>query len=57
MTASGMINAVGLQGPGVAAWVRDDLPALRAAGARVIVSIWGTTVEDYAPGGRDAVRL
>jgi len=48
MTASGMINAVGLQGPGVAAWVRDDLPALRAAGARVIVSIWGTTVEDYA---------
>jgi dihydroorotate dehydrogenase (NAD+) catalytic subunit len=47
MTASGMINAVGLQGPGVEAWLRDDLPALRAAGARVIVSIWGTTVEDY----------
>jgi dihydroorotate dehydrogenase (NAD+) catalytic subunit len=47
MTASGMINAVGLQGPGVEAWVRDDLPALRAAGARVIVSIWGTTVDDY----------
>ena len=48
MTASGMINAVGLQGPGVEAWVRDDLPALRDAGARVIVSIWGTTVDDYA---------
>ncbi|MFN8026312.1 MAG: dihydroorotate dehydrogenase [Acidimicrobiia bacterium] len=48
MTASGMINAVGLQGPGVEAWLRDDLPALRAAGARVIVSIWGTAVEDYA---------
>jgi len=47
MTASGMINAVGLQGPGVEAWLRDDLPALRAAGARVIVSIWGTAVEDY----------
>ena len=47
MTASGMINAVGLQGPGVEAWLRDDLPALRAAGARVIVSIWGTAVADY----------
>ena len=47
MTASGMINAVGLQGPGVEAWLRNDLPALRAAGARVIVSIWGTAVEDY----------
>jgi dihydroorotate dehydrogenase (NAD+) catalytic subunit len=47
MTASGMINAVGLQGPGVEAWLRDDLPALRAAGARVIVSIWGTAVEDF----------
>jgi dihydroorotate dehydrogenase (NAD+) catalytic subunit len=47
-TASGMINAVGLQGPGVEAWLRDDLPALRAAGARVIVSIWGTSVDDYA---------
>lgn len=48
MTASGMINAVGLQGPGVEAWLRDDLPALRAVGARVIVSIWGTSVDDYA---------
>ena len=28
MTASGMLNAVGLQGPGVAAWVEHDLPAL-----------------------------
>jgi dihydroorotate dehydrogenase (NAD+) catalytic subunit len=47
-TAAGMINAVGLQGPGVEVWLRDDLPALRAAGARVIVSIWGTSVDDYA---------
>ena len=47
-TASGMLNAVGLQGPGVEAWLRDDLPALRAAGARVIVSIWGTSVDDFA---------
>jgi dihydroorotate dehydrogenase (NAD+) catalytic subunit len=47
-SSAGMMNAVGLQGPGVEAWLRDDLPALRAVGARVIVSIWGQTVDDYA---------
>jgi dihydroorotate dehydrogenase (NAD+) catalytic subunit len=46
-TAAGMINAVGLQGPGVEAWRRDQLPALRATGARVVASIWGRSLEDY----------
>ena len=45
---AGMLNSVGLQGPGLAAWVRDDLPALAAVGARVVVSIWGRSVSDYA---------
>jgi dihydroorotate dehydrogenase (NAD+) catalytic subunit len=45
---AGMLNSVGLQGPGLAAWVADDLPALHAAGARVVVSIWGRAVADYA---------
>lgn len=45
---AGMLNSVGLQGPGLAAWMADDLPALQASGARVIVSIWGRTVSDYA---------
>jgi dihydroorotate dehydrogenase (NAD+) catalytic subunit len=44
---AGMINSVGLQGPGVAAWLEDDLPALAATGARVVASIWGRTVEEY----------
>ncbi|HEX3793218.1 MAG TPA: dihydroorotate dehydrogenase [Acidimicrobiales bacterium] len=44
---AGMLNSVGLQGPGLAAWLRDDLPALAATGARVVVSIWGQTVADY----------
>jgi dihydroorotate dehydrogenase (NAD+) catalytic subunit len=44
----GMLNGVGLQGPGVAAWLADELPALEASGARVVVSIWGHRVEDYA---------
>jgi dihydroorotate dehydrogenase (NAD+) catalytic subunit len=43
----GMINSVGLQGPGVEAWLADDVPALVAAGARIVASIWGTTVEEY----------
>jgi dihydroorotate dehydrogenase (NAD+) catalytic subunit len=54
MTAAGMMNAVGLQGPGVPAWVAVDLPELRAAGARVIASVWGTTLDDF---GRAAKLL
>jgi dihydroorotate dehydrogenase (NAD+) catalytic subunit len=46
-TPSGMLNSVGLQGPGVGAWVQDDLPRLVATGARVVVSIWGQRVADY----------
>ncbi len=47
-TPSGMLNSVGLQGPGVEAWLQHDLPPLLAAGARVVASIWGTSVEAYA---------
>lgn len=43
----GMINAVGLQGPGVQHWMRHELPPLRATGARVVASIWGRSVDDY----------
>ena len=42
-----MINAVGLQGPGLSAWLAADLPALTATGARIVVSIWGRSVDDY----------
>ncbi|HET8931733.1 MAG TPA: dihydroorotate dehydrogenase [Acidimicrobiales bacterium] len=49
MTRAGMINSVGLQGPGIDAWLATDLPLLRAAGVRrVVVSIWGTTVAAFA---------
>lgn len=44
----GMINAVGLQGPGVPFWLVEELPGLIATGARVVASIWGRSVEDYA---------
>ena len=46
-TAAGMINSVGLQGPGVDAWLEHDLPALVATGARVVASIWGRSVAEY----------
>jgi len=46
--AAGMLNSVGLQGPGLPAWLDHDLPALVAAGARVVASIWGRTVDDFA---------
>jgi len=46
--AAGMLNSVGLQGPGVDAWADQDLPPLVAAGARVVVSLWGRSVEDFA---------
>lgn len=43
----GMLNAVGLQGPGVEAWRADTLPALARTGAAVVASIWGRSVDDY----------
>ncbi len=46
-TRLGMLNSVGLQGPGVEAWLEEELPGLVDAEARVVVSIWGRTVDDY----------
>lgn len=48
MTPGGMLNSVGLQGPGVGAWLRAELPALLATGATVVASIWGRSVQEYA---------
>ncbi len=44
----GMLNGVGLQGPGIDAWAADDLPGLQRSRARIVVSIWGRRVEEYA---------
>ena len=48
----GMLNSVGLQGPGVEPWIREELPALRSAGVPVIVSLWGRAVEEFAAAAR-----
>ena len=47
-TPSGMLNAIGLQGPGIERFIERDLPWLAERGARVVVSIAGSTVEEYA---------
>jgi len=46
-TTAGMINSVGLQGPGVKAWLDEDLGPLLATGARVVASVWGRSVDEY----------
>ncbi|TRZ57216.1 MAG: dihydroorotate dehydrogenase [Streptomycetaceae bacterium] len=47
-TASGMLNSIGLQGPGIDAFIAKDIPYLIEQKARIIVSIAGETVEEYA---------
>jgi dihydroorotate dehydrogenase (NAD+) catalytic subunit len=47
-TPSGMLNSIGLQGPGLASFLENDLPWLNENGARAIVSIAGESVEEYA---------
>lgn len=47
-TASGMLNSIGLQGPGIDAFLSHDVPWLLEQKARVIVSIAGETIEEYS---------
>lgn len=46
--ASGLINAIGLPGPGVDGFVEQYMPFLRRYDVPVIVNIWGKTMEEYA---------
>ncbi len=47
-TPSGMLNSIGLQGPGIDAFVAEDLPWLKSVGARVLVSIAGNEPREFA---------
>ncbi len=47
-TPSGMLNSIGLQGPGIDIFLEKDIPWLRDQGARIIISIAGESVDDYA---------
>ena len=46
--ASGLINAIGLQGPGVDGFIKKYWPFLKDLKVPTIINIWGTTVEEYA---------
>ncbi|MDP6525093.1 MAG: dihydroorotate dehydrogenase [Kiritimatiellia bacterium] len=50
----GLVNAIGLQGPGVKGFVEEYMPFLRETGVPVIVNVWGTTLEEY---GEVSARL
>ncbi len=43
----GMLNAIGLQGPGIDVFVKRDIPFLRQYDTKIIVNICGHTIEDY----------
>jgi dihydroorotate dehydrogenase (NAD+) catalytic subunit len=46
--ASGLMNAIGLQGPGVDGFIKKYWPFLKTLKVPTIINIWGTTVEEYA---------
>lgn len=64
-TPSGMLNSIGLQGPGIDSFIENDLAWLQQRGARTIVSIAGESVDEYSKlatklrnaGGFDAVEV
>jgi len=47
-TPMGMLNSVGLQNPGIDAFIKDELPALRGVDTVVIANISGNTIAEYA---------
>jgi dihydroorotate dehydrogenase (NAD+) catalytic subunit len=53
---AGMLNSVGLENPGMEAWLSCDLPALAASRAKVVASIWGFTVADFGQAAASLAR-
>lgn len=46
-TYGGMLNAVGLQNPGIELFCKRDIPHLKEKGASIIVNVCGRSMEDY----------
>lgn len=46
-TASGMLNSIGLQNPGVEYFAKNDLPWLKKFDTAIIVNACGSTIEEY----------
>lgn len=56
-TSSGMLNAIGLQNPGIDAWLAGELPWLTERGATVILSLAGKTTAEYRALGKKLVGV
>lgn len=46
-TYGGMLNAIGLQNPGIDVFIKRDLPFLKQYDTKVVVNVCGKTTEDY----------
>ncbi len=53
-TACGLLNSIGLQNPGIEAFIRDELPRMKAQGITVITNVWGNDPGEYE---RSVARL
>ena len=51
-TPAGLLNSIGLENPGIRAFVEKELPSLRELGPAVIANLSGSTVEEYVEGAR-----
>ncbi|NLO40138.1 MAG: dihydroorotate dehydrogenase [Ruminiclostridium sp.] len=46
-TPGGILNSVGLQNPGVHAFIRDEIPFLRRYDVKIIANVAGNTIDEY----------
>ena len=51
-TPSGLMNSIGLENPGIPAFIEKELPRLRELGPAVIANLSGSTMDDYAEGAK-----
>ncbi len=63
-TACGLLNSIGLQNPGIDAFIREELPRMREQGITVIANVWGNSPAEYeqavailSEAGVDAIEL
>jgi len=51
-TPSGMMNSIGLENPGIPAFIETELPGLKKLGPAIIANLSGSTVSEYVQGAR-----
>lgn len=51
-TASGLMNSIGLENPGIPAFIEEELPDMLTLGPRLIANLSGSTLEEYREGAR-----